>query len=88
MELWITFSSGGKELVAYTVEGTFAGEVAATLKSIEAERGIPQDKILVRAVMQYIIVSGVCRDAAPCRRCGPAGSPWNISGSRQCGQRK
>lgn len=25
MELWITFSSGGKELVAYTVEGTFAG---------------------------------------------------------------
>lgn len=44
--------SGGKELVAYTVEGTFAGEVAATLKSIEAERGIPQDKILVRAVMR------------------------------------
>ena len=32
MELWITFSSGGKELVSYTVEGTFAGEVAATLK--------------------------------------------------------
>lgn len=52
MKLWITFSSGGKELVAYTVEGTFAGEVAATLKSIEAERGIPQDKILVRAVMR------------------------------------
>lgn len=52
MELWITFSSGGKELVAYTVEGTFAGEAAATLKSIEAERGIPQDKILVRAVMR------------------------------------
>ncbi len=48
MELWITFSSGGKELVAYTVEGTFAGEVAATLKSIEVERGIPQDKILVK----------------------------------------
>lgn len=52
MELWITFSSGGKELVAYTVKGTFAGEVAAALKSIEVERGIPQDKILVRAVMR------------------------------------
>ena len=57
MELWITFSSGGKELVAYIDENeleldTIAGEVAATLKSIEAERGIPQDKILVRAVMR------------------------------------
>lgn len=52
MELWITFSSGGKELMAYTVKGTYAGEAAATLKSIEVERGIPQDKILVRAVMR------------------------------------
>lgn len=52
MELWITFSSGGKELAAYTVEGTFAGEAAATLKSIEVERGIPKDQILVRAVMR------------------------------------
>lgn len=52
MELWITFSSGGKELVAYTVKGTFAGEVAATLKSIEVERGIPEDQVMVSAVIR------------------------------------
>jgi len=52
MELWITFRCGNKELAAYTVEGTFAGEAAATLKSIEVERGIPKDQILVSAVMR------------------------------------
>lgn len=52
MELWITFSYEGKELVAYTVKGTHVGEAAATLKSIEVERGIPEDQILVSAVMR------------------------------------
>lgn len=52
MELWITFSYEGKELVAYTVEGTNAGEAAATMKSIEVERGIPEDQVMVSAVIR------------------------------------
>lgn len=50
MELWITFSHQGKELVAYTVRGTFAGEREATLESIAQERGIPKDQITVSVV--------------------------------------
>ena len=52
MELWITFSYEGEELVAYTVKRTHTGEATATLKSIEVERGIPEDQILVSAVIR------------------------------------
>ena len=38
--------------MAYTVEGTNAGEAAATLKSIEVERGIQEDQVLVSAVIR------------------------------------
>lgn len=47
MEWWTTFSYQGKELLAYTVVGTFVGELEATLKSLSVEYGIPQNQIKI-----------------------------------------
>lgn len=39
--LWCVFSYNHKELAAYTIDGTFAGELEATKELLAAENGIP-----------------------------------------------
>ena len=46
--LWVVFrDQNGKELCAYTVKGTFRGELAATKELLASERGIPAEDISV-----------------------------------------
>ena len=46
MEQYIVFrDSSGKELLSYTVRGTFPGELQATISLLAFERGIPEDQI-------------------------------------------
>lgn len=49
IEDWIVFKdkATGKELLAYTVRGTFAGEMQATIELLAAENGIPAEQIAV-----------------------------------------
>jgi hypothetical protein len=46
-EKWIVFYHGEKELAAYTVRGTFSGEMAATIGLLSYEHNIPEDSIRV-----------------------------------------
>jgi hypothetical protein len=46
---WIVFyDSKGKELAAYTEDGTFAGELKATADLLAFECGIPAEEIVIR----------------------------------------
>lgn len=49
-EWWITFSLMNTELCAYTVRGTFPGELAATKELIAGEQGVSPDLIEVKKV--------------------------------------
>ena len=46
-EQWLVFRDRitGRELLAYTVRGTFQGERAATVELLAAENGIPESQI-------------------------------------------
>lgn len=44
---WFVFYHGEKELAAYTVNGTFPGESAATIGLLAYENGIPKEAIRV-----------------------------------------
>lgn len=49
MRKWIVFyNSTGKELLAYTERGTFAGEREATIDLLAYERGIPAQEIIIK----------------------------------------
>ena len=47
-EPWTVFSYQGKELAAYTVRGTFPGEMKATRDQLAAENGCRPEDIQVR----------------------------------------
>lgn len=47
MEEYIVFYHDGKELAAYTVRGTFAGEMEATKNLLAYEHGISEDAIRI-----------------------------------------
>lgn len=44
-EPWVVFTLNGKELAAYTVRGTFSGELQATKESLAAEKGVDVSQI-------------------------------------------
>lgn len=46
-EKWLVFRDRetGRELCAYTIRGTFAGERAATIELLAAEEGIEPERI-------------------------------------------
>lgn len=47
-ELWLVFSDkNGKELCAYTLRGTFAGEKEATIQELSREHKINANDIIV-----------------------------------------
>lgn len=46
-EPYAVFHHGDKELLAYTLRGTFAGEKDATIELLAGERGIPGNEITV-----------------------------------------
>lgn len=46
-EPYVVFYHGDKELLAYTVRGTFAGEKGATVEMLASTRGIPIRDIAV-----------------------------------------
>ena len=44
---WIAFMYDGKEIFAYTIKGTFPGEMQAPKELLAAERGIsPEEKTI------------------------------------------
>lgn len=49
MEKWIVFKDKetGQELAAYTVRGTFPGEMDATIEMLAAENEITKDRIQI-----------------------------------------
>ena len=49
MEKWIIFKDRetGRELCAYTIRGTFAGEQEATIEQLAHEKGIAPERITV-----------------------------------------
>ncbi|MCD8308860.1 MAG: hypothetical protein LUD19_03315 [Clostridia bacterium] len=47
MMQYVVFKHGDKELAAYTLFGTFAGEAEATAQLLAAERNIPRDEITI-----------------------------------------
>jgi len=49
MEPWKVFkdSETGRELCAYTIRGTFAGEQEATIEQLAHEKGIAPERITV-----------------------------------------
>lgn len=49
MEQWAVFRNKetGRELAAYTIRGTFAGEAEATADLLAAEHGITREQITV-----------------------------------------
>lgn len=44
-EQWLVFYHGEKELAAYTLRGTFAGERQATIELLASENGVSEDEI-------------------------------------------
>lgn len=49
MSKWIAFYDGtGKELAAYTVTGTFEGELKATKDLLAYEQGISPEEIIIK----------------------------------------
>lgn len=44
-EQWLVFYHGEKELAAYTLRGTFAGERQATIELLAYENGISESEI-------------------------------------------
>ncbi|MEG1562181.1 MAG: hypothetical protein RR365_00810 [Bacteroides sp.] len=49
MSEWIAFyAPGGKELGAYTLRGTFAGELQATKELLASENGLKPEKITAK----------------------------------------
>ena len=47
MEKWIVFRYGVKELLAYTVNGTFEGELKNTMELLAQEHGIHANEISI-----------------------------------------
>lgn len=48
---WIVFCDNkGKELLAYTKDGTFAGEMDSTIELLSFEEGIRKEEIIVKEV--------------------------------------
>ena len=45
---WIAFMYDGKEIFAYTIKGTFPGEMQATKELLAAERGISPEEITIK----------------------------------------
>ena len=42
---WMVFTYEGRELLAYTLQGTFVGEREETIYLLSKEHGIPEDAI-------------------------------------------
>lgn len=49
-KIWITFTLNGKEICAYSYNGTFLGELDATKELLAAEHNVPKDEIEVKIV--------------------------------------
>lgn len=47
-ELWVAFMRNDEELCAYTVKGTFPGELKATLELIAEENGCRPEEIFIK----------------------------------------
>ena len=52
-KLWLVFSAYGKELAAYTLDGTFAGEARATAELLAYEKGLDVSEIRIDVVRRY-----------------------------------
>ena len=48
--LWVVFSAKGKELCAYSLGGTFAGEARATAALLAGENGLDVSEIEIKVV--------------------------------------
>ena len=46
-KLWLVFYHGAKELMAYTLDGTFEGEAEDTIDLLAYENGISKESIRV-----------------------------------------
>ena len=51
-ESWIVFYVHGKEKAAYTVRGTFAGELEAVRELIAEENGVEVDEVDIKVKMR------------------------------------
>lgn len=49
-EAWVVFVAHGKELCAYTVKGTFAGEAQATAELLAYENGLDVSEIKIKLI--------------------------------------
>jgi len=47
MVQWVVFKRGKKELLAYTLQGTFREEREQTIELLACEHGIPKEEISV-----------------------------------------
>lgn len=91
-EPWVVFTLNGKELAAYTVRGTFPGELQATKESLAAEKGVDVSQIKHRIETRKTGKS--TKDAegsevknstgiVKCKKCGS--QLWNLrSGEYYC----
>ena len=50
VEPWVVFILGGREICAYTVRGTFAGELQATKEMIAYDKGVALSAIETKIV--------------------------------------
>lgn len=91
-EPWVVFTLNGKELAAYTVRGTFSGELQATKELLAAEKGVDVSQIKHRIETRKTGKS--TKDAegsevknstgvVKCKKCGS--QLWNLrSGEYYC----
>ena len=49
-KLWVVFSARGRELCAYSLSGTFAGEAMATAEYLAGENGLDVSEITIKVV--------------------------------------
>lgn len=48
-EIWVSFYIGGKQVCAYTLRGSFPGELTATREDLAYSYQVPESEIEVRA---------------------------------------
>lgn len=51
-EAWLIFTLDGKEIAAYSIKGTFSGELEATKDLLAFENHCPKEEIKVKGVMR------------------------------------
>ena len=52
MKQWLVFSLNGKELLRYSVDGTFAGELKSTIELLAYQHNVSEEDICCRIVTE------------------------------------